>query len=280
MREPLLQFLLVGAALFLLYHFVAPPRPAAQGSRIELSQDDLKQIEVAWESNWQRPPTPAEWRDLVEAQVREQVLYREALAMGLDQGDVIVRRRMGQKLDFLLDDAASLRDPNPAELEAWFRANASQFIVRGRATFCHVYFSPDVKGPQAAARITRALAALKGRTSCASSRIAGLGDRFPDQDYYAEWSPDQVANVFGTEFSKSLFKLPPGRWQGPVLSGLGMHLVLLETLEPDRIPRYDEVDHGKVEAAWVDARRAEAKRKAYETIRAKYKVVLPKQFAP
>jgi peptidyl-prolyl cis-trans isomerase C len=274
LREPLLHFALIGAALFILHLLVAPPRPEAPGSRIELTEDDLRQIDLTWRAKWQRPPTPAEWRDLVDEKVREEVLYREALAMGLDQDDAIVRRRLGQKLEFLMEDVSSIRDPTTAELEAWFKRNAAQFALPGLVTFCHYYFSPDVRGQRAAADAARALTALKPGPSCSSSNTA-LGDRFPDQDYYAERSPDEIASTFGTQFSQSLFKLQPGSWQGPVESGFGWHLVRVEALTPGRVPAFNEVDREQVQSAWLDSRRAESKRNAFDAMRAKYTVVLP-----
>jgi len=245
MRSPLLHFLLIGAVLFMLYSLVSPPRPAAPGSRIELTGDDLKQIEMVWTAKWQRPPTPAEWRGLIDSKVREEVLYREALAMGLDQDDVIIRR--------------------------------AQFSLPARATFCHIYFSPDVRGMRAEAVAARALTALPAGTTCNSS--AALGDRFPDQNYYGERTPEEVANVFGTQFSQSLFRLKPGSWQGPVESGFGWHLVLIDALTPARIPAIGEVDRSRVQSAWLDSQREESKRKAFDAMRAKYEVVLPKPSA-
>jgi len=278
MRSPLLHFLLIGAVLFMLYSLVSPPRPAAPGSRIELTGDDLKQIEMVWTAKWQRPPTPAEWRGLIDSKVREEVLYREALAMGLDQDDVIIRRRLGQKLEFLIEDVSAIRDPSTAELESWYKRNGAQFSLPARATFCHIYFSPDVRGMRAEAVAARALTALPAGTTCNSS--AALGDRFPDQNYYGERTPEEVANVFGTQFSQSLFRLKPGSWQGPVESGFGWHLVLIDALTPARIPAIGEVDRSRVQSAWLDSQREESKRKAFEVMRAKYEVVLPKPSAP
>jgi peptidyl-prolyl cis-trans isomerase C len=278
MREPLVHFLLIGVALFILYFLVAPPRSEAPGTRIELTEDDLRQIDLTWRAKWQRPPTPAEWRGLVDGKIREEILYREALAMGLDQNDAIVRRRLGQKLEFLLEDVSSIRDPTTAELAAWYKQNAAQFALPGLVTFCHVYFSPDVRRQRAAADAARTLATLKPGPSCSSSNTA-LGDRFPDQDYYADRSPDEIASAFGTQFSRSLFKLQPGSWQGPVESGFGWHLVRVEALTPGRLPAFNEVDRAEIQSAWLDSRRAESKRKAFEAMRGKYKVVLPQPSA-
>jgi hypothetical protein len=276
LREPLVHFLLIGAVLFILYYLATPAGPAAPGSRIELTEDDLKQIDIAWTAKWQRPPTPAERRDLVEAKIREEVLYREALAMGLDQDDVIIRRRLGQKLEFLMEDVSAIRDPSQAELESWFKRNAAQFSAPGRATFCHIYFSPDVRGQRAQADAARALASLKAGTSCKSSDATALGDRFPDYSYYADRSSEEVTNTFGTQFSNSLFRLKPGSWRGPIESGLGWHLVLIDALTPARIPAFGEVDRAQVQSAWLDSQREESKRKAFDAMRAKYEVILPR----
>jgi hypothetical protein len=274
LHEPLLLFLLIGAAIFMLYLAVTPRRAADPGSRIELTEDDMRQIELGWTVKWKRPPTPAEWNDLVEDAVREEVLYREALKLGLDQDDTIVRRRLGQKLEFLMEDVSALRDPTTPELKAWYGQHGAQFALPGRVTFCHAYFSPDSPGGQAEARARAALAQLRSNSSCGAS--ASIGDRFPDYDYYANRSPDDVANVFGTQFAEGLFRLRPGGWQGPVESGLGWHLILVEALTPGRVPAFDEVPRAEVESAWQDDQRAQAKRKAYQAMRARYEVALPK----
>jgi len=279
MRSPLLHFLLIGTALFILYDLASPPRPVAPGSQIELTGDDLRQIDLVWLAKWQRLPTPAERRNLIEAKVREEILYREALAMGLDQDDAIIRRRLGQKLEFLFEDVSAIRDPTQAELESWYKSNAAQFSLPGRATFCHVYFSPDIRGQRAAADAARALGAVKAANNCKSADAA-LGDRFPDQNYYTNRTPEEVANIMGTQFAQSLFQLKPGRWQGPVESGFGQHLVLIDSLTPARIPAFAEVDRAQVESAWLDSQREESKRRAYDAMRAKYEVVLPKPPAP
>jgi len=277
MRSPLLHFLLIGAALFMLYAVVAPPRPPAPGSRIELTQDDLRQIDIAWTAKWLRPPTNAEWNDLVDSKVREEVLYREALKMGLDQDDVIIKRRLGQKLEFLVEDASAIRDPSPSELESWYKRNGAQFSIPGRATFCHIYFSPDTRGRRAQADAARTLAALKPAAPCNSPAAANLGDRFPEQSFYADRSQDDVANSFGTAFSQSLFRLKTGAWIGPVESGYGWHLVRIDMLTAPRVPPFGEVNRSRVQTAWLDAQREQSKREAFAAIRKKYEVVLPKQ---
>jgi peptidyl-prolyl cis-trans isomerase C len=145
LREPLVHFLVVGLLLFAAY--AARHREAAPvANQIELTLDDLRQLEIAFTSQWQQPPTPEEMVGLVESRVREDVLYREALALGLDKNDTIVKRRMAQKMEFLAEDVADAREPTTEELGTWFEKNAERSAVPARLTFRHVYFSPDRRG--------------------------------------------------------------------------------------------------------------------------------------
>jgi peptidyl-prolyl cis-trans isomerase C len=274
LREPLLHFLLVGLALFALYRALNPQAVEPENrSRIELTEDDLRQLEVGWMAQWRRPPTPEEVRRLVDGKVREEILYREALALGLDQGDTIVKRRMAQKMEFLAEDVSDLRQPNREELKTWFEKNALRFTIAGRVSFRHLYFSFDRRGERAHEAAQGTLAKLLCQPG-ASPETTTVADPFMFQDNYSDRSPEQVANVFGAKFTRSLFQLEPGRWQGPVESGYGWHLVWVESMTPARLPVFEEVEP-EVRSQWVADQRAEFKRQTFETMRARYEVVLP-----
>ena len=274
-REPLLHFLVIGAALFVIYHWLNPSAANSDTSRrIELTNDDIRQLEISWTSQWQRPPTPEEMRNLVEDKVRQEILYREGLALGLDQGDTIVKRRLAQKMEFLTDDVSALRDPSLDELKKWYAKNGSQFSLPSRITFRHLYFSPDKRGAQARDAAASALEKLAGKADTID--LAALADPFMFQDHYGDRTPDQVANVFGTKFAKELFKLRPGAWNGPVESGLGWHVVWVDSITPGRTPEFEEVDIPDVKSQWLSAQRAETKRELFETMRARYEIVLPR----
>jgi peptidyl-prolyl cis-trans isomerase C len=274
LREPLLHFLLAGLALFAVYRALNPAAVEPEKrSRIELTNDDLRQLEVGWTMQWRRPPTPEEMRRLVDSKVREEILYREALALGLDQGDTIVKRRMAQKMEFLAEDVSDLREPNREELEAWFATNAPRFTVAGRSSFRHLYFSFDKRGERAREAAEGAIAKLVGQPGD-SPVAAALADPFMFQDYYSDRSPEQVVNVFGAKFTQSLFQLDPGSWQGPIESGFGWHLVWVDSMTPARVPAFEEVEP-EVSSAWVAEQRAEFKRQAFEAMKARYEVVLP-----
>lgn len=274
LREPLLQFLLAGFILFAAYSALNPQAgDRFRSNRIQLTEVDLRQIALVWTAKWRRPPTPEEMRGLIEDRVREEVLYRESLALGLDQGDTIVRRRLAQKMEFLAEDTSAIRDPDAVELKAWFEANRERFAEPGRVTFRHLYFSPDRRGDRTREAAANALQKF-AEEAADSAATANAGDRFMYRDYYAEQVPDQVASVFGERFAQALPRLKPGAWQGPVESGLGWHLVFIESATPGRVPAFEEIEPD-VRAAWIDGQRAEAKRNMHALMRARYEIVLP-----
>ena len=156
--EPLVQFLLIGTVLFLGYRALYPsPEAGTPSTRIELTEDDLRQMSVAWLAQGRPAPTPEQMRSLVEMRVREEILYREALALGLDKGDTIVKRRLAQKMEFLFEDVSALREPTKEELRAWFEEHSGRFALPPRASFRHLYFSPDRRGARAREDAVRAL---------------------------------------------------------------------------------------------------------------------------
>ncbi len=273
-REPLVQFLVLGAMLFVAYGALRGDAAVTTSShRIELTLDDLLQLETGFTSQWGRRPTGDEMVGLVESRIREDVLYREALALGLDKDDTIVKRRMAQKMEFVAEDAADAHEPTPDELRAWFAGNAARFTMPGRVTFRHLYFSPDRRGVRARDDAANAYEAVRGAAPDAAATKT-LGDPFMFQDYLADRSPEQLAKEFGPPFARAVFAMPAGSWQAPVESGYGWHVVFVEASEPDRVPAFEEVEPD-VRAAWLADRRAEASKAAYARMRAKYEVVFP-----
>lgn len=274
LREPLVHFLLIGAALFGLYSLTPAGRLALDDSReIRLTLDDLAQLVQVYQSQWRRPPTPAELERLVEERVQQEILYREALGMGLDQDDEIVKRRMAQKMQFLAEDVAAAREPDTAELRDWFVRNASRFARPARVGFRHLYFSPDQRGVRARQDAERALVTLAGQPQDAPV-AATLGDPFMFQDYYRDRAPDFLGKEFGPPFAVALARVKPGSWQGPIQSGFGWHLVFVDTLIPGRVPEFEEIEP-EVKAAWLAEQKAEAWSGAYKEMRARYTVLLP-----
>lgn len=272
LREPLVHFLLLGAILFGAYAYAERPHGGIESStQIRLTIDDISQLVLVFRSQWRRNPTPDELRLLVEDRVREEVLYREAIALGLDKEDTIVRRRMAQKVQFLIEDAA--RAPTREELETWYQANRDRFALPSRVSFRHLYFSPDRRGARAHDDAATALTKLAGQPED-SSLAAGLADAFMFQEYYRDRASDFLGKEFGPNFALAVAKLSPGSWLGPIESGFGWHLVFIDTLIPGRVPAFEEVEDD-VRQAWLAAQKAQAWEKAYRDMRAKYRVQLP-----
>ena len=209
---------------------------------------------------------------MVEDKIKEEVLYREGLAMGLDKDDTIVKRRMAQKMQFLAEDVAAAHEPSTAELKAWFEKNSDEFALPSRYSFRHIYFSPDKRGTNAHDDAAKALAKIAGQPED-SPLIRG---RRPVhvQDYYGDRTPSAIAKEFGPQFAVALEKVKPGSWQGPIESGFGWHLVFVDTVIPGRVPAFEEVE-SEVKTAWLGEQKAQAWQKAYQTMRAKYTVLLP-----
>src|SRR3974390_1285300 len=192
-REPLLHFLVLGAVLFAIYAYMHRGRMGIESSKqIVVSLDELRQMEIYFESQWHRQPTPEEFNAMVEDRVREEVLYREALAMGLDKDDEIVKRRMAQKMQFLAEDVAAAHEPSTAELKAWFDKNKEKFALHSRYSFRPLSFSPDKRGQNAQADAAKALPKVTGQPENSALALS-LGDRFMFQDYYGDRTPEAIA---------------------------------------------------------------------------------------
>ncbi len=239
LREPLLHFVVLGAALFLVHAVASDVFSTDASRRIAITEPEIELLAGGFGRQWQRPPTEDELRALVDGRVREEVLYREALAVGLDQNDVIVRRRMVQKMELLSQDLATLADPRDQELRAFFQERQEEYRVPPRISFSHVYFNTDRRGPAAEEDARRALAELRAATP-PPRRAPERGDRFMLQHDYALRSPLEVQQLFGARFAERLFELELG-WHGPVVSGYGIHLVYVGERVEGRIPEYEEV---------------------------------------
>lgn len=273
-REPLLHFALAGVVLLSGYRLLHPELADRETSnRIVVTEDDLRQMSLTWLAQGRPPPSPEQMRSLVDTWVREEILFREALALGLDQGDTIVKRRMAQKMEFLTDDLSDLREPTRGELQVWFRENAQRFARPARATFRHLYFSPDTRGEQARVAAGQALEALAGRPADAPE-AATLADPFMRAEYDPERTPEQVAKDFGPRFAEALLQLAPGSWQGPIESGFGWHLVFVDSVTPARVPDFEEVEP-EIETAWVAEQRRVFKQKAFEVMKSRYVIEVP-----
>jgi peptidyl-prolyl cis-trans isomerase C len=270
LREPLLHFLLVGAMLFAAD--AALREDAARPDEvIRISEPEIERLRMQWTKQYQRPPGPAELQGVIDERVREEVLYRAALAMGLDQDDSIVRRRLAQKLEFLIEDLVAARAPTDAELGAFFEARRESYRLPARVSFSHVYFSPDRRGPAAERDAQLVLAGLRRETLPAAA--ADRGDGFMMGGSYRQQSADDIEGVFGSEFAAALLALEPGDWAGPIASAYGWHLVRIEARNEARLPKLDEVlDQARHD--WSYEQRRQANEAVFERLLARYELAV------
>jgi len=265
--EPLFHFLALGAGLFVLFALFGS-RDRGDTRRVLVSQEDIARIAATWEVQWRRPPTAQELSGLVNQHIREELLYREALALGLEQDDIIVRRRLVQKMEFLSEDLAVQERAGEAEVEAFFADNEEQFELPARVSLTHIYFSRDRRGESAEGDAEAALARLR---ETGAKETTGLGDRFMLQRHYAQRTEQDLGQLFGRDFASAVFALEPGPWQGPVESGYGLHLVRVEERIEARIPELAEVRED-VEQELLAKRRKDANAAFYARLKELYEI--------
>jgi hypothetical protein len=269
LREPLVHFAILGAALFLTYAVASDLFVAGEARRIVIDESEIELLADGWQRQWQRPPTAEELQGLVDARVREEVLYREAQALGLDVNDIVVRRRMVQKMELLSQDLALLADPTDPELRAFFDENREDYLVPPRISFSHVYFNADRRGEAVFEDAERVLAELRVQTPPPST-APDRGDRFMLAYEYSLRSPQEVQQAFGGRFVQSVFELEPG-WHGPVVSGYGVHLVYITDRVESRVPDYGEV-RDRLVLDFNRMRRDRANEALYEGLSERYEI--------
>ncbi len=260
LKDPLALFLLLGVVIFAVDALVPDP----DDERIEVGVLDIARLSDQWRAQMGRDPTETELAGLVDAHVREEMLVREALKMGLDVNDVIIRRRLAQKLTFLTEDLALLERATDGELRAFFEADAERYRVPARFTFSHIYFSPDRRETARA----DAEAALPDVTE---DNWRTIGDPFMLRRTYAHVTVADIRKDFGTAFSQALPELDGGAWLGPVESGYGFHLVRIDRRTASRLPDFAEVRE-RVATDYDSKRRSDANDTYYETLAAQYRV--------
>ncbi len=201
LKEPLLHFLLLGAGLFLAYGLMSKPGSSAPG-KIVVTAGQIEHLAAGFAKTWQRPPTEAELKGLIDDWVREEIATREAMALGLDKDDTVIRRRLRQKLEFVSDDIAAQTEPTDADLNAYLQAHPESFRVEPRFTFSQVYLNPDKHGEHLARDAARLLAQLKQAGGKAD--ISALGDSLLLEQTFQAVPASEVAKQFGEEFAAGL----------------------------------------------------------------------------
>jgi hypothetical protein len=270
LKEPLLHFVVIGAALFLWFEWSGGGSGAAS-QRIVLSSGQIGHLAVGYGKTWQRPPSDAELKGLIDDWVREEIAVREAMAAGLDRDDTVIRRRLRQKFEFVAEDESSASPPTDAELNSWLDRHAAAFRIEPRVVFRQVFFSRERRGADAQADARRALAKLQSAGT--EAPMAGLGDATMLPQEVDPVPLSEVERAFGAAFAEQVGQLAPGQWAGPVESSFGLHLVLVRERTEGRRPDLAEV-RAAVEREFLADRRKRQLAATYEQLLAKYRVVI------
>jgi len=269
LREPLLHFLLAGAGLFLLFDVVSGPETTGD-DQIIVTSGHIEHLTTLFVKTWQRPPTQVELRGLIDSYILEEVLYREAKAIGLDQDDTIIRRRLKQKMEFLVDDF-SAANPSDVDLQQFVNDDPERFRTDARISFQHVYLVDPAPGA-----VEATLAALQ-QNEVLEAEFSGLSGLLPRR--FDNATETTVAGQFGEGFKNLLFTLDVGQWTGPVESPFGIHLIRIEQIEDGRVPPLSEI-RDIVQRDWLSDRRRSAQAALFEQLRSKYAITIEDYVAP
>lgn len=273
LRDPLSHFLLIAAALFLIWPLISD-RVAPPPNQITIAPPQVQRLIAVFYKTHLRMPNADELSALVEAEIRTEIYYREGIALGLDRDDEIIRRRIAQKLQFMTQDVADRQTPTDTDLQQFLDTHKNQFGAEPEFAFSQIYLNPDRHGDKIAQDAERLLIRLN--TSDGRIDYAADSDPLPVPNDFELTSVDGIANVFGEAFAKALTELPAGRWVGPIRSGFGAHLIIVRDKREATTPQLSQVRDAVVRE-WQAARRDEANADTYRDMRAKYviKVELP-----
>jgi len=266
LKDPLVHFLVLGACLFVFFFWRGDADDQPQ--RIRISAEQVAQLRQAATLLQGRAPSDQELEELIEPTIREEILYREALALGLDENDDEVRTRLVEKMQYLTQDLA---DPEPAseqELREFFDASPDLFRVPELVTFDQIFFSPMQRGNDLDTDVAAAIEQLVG-----GHDGSGLGDRTPLQDQFVGAPRERVDVLFGTALTDAVFTMQPGVWSGPYESDFGWHVVRLVERTQALQPAFEAVREQALQL-FAEQRRRQANEAGYAEIRARYDIIV------
>jgi parvulin-like peptidyl-prolyl isomerase len=275
LKKPTLHVILLGLIVAAAILLAKGPPSADASKRVVITGADLLQQRAAFMRTWQREPTAEELRGALEQHIRQEVLYREALARGYDRDDLVVRRAMQQKMEFLAASQALQEPPSEEEIEAFFALRKERYRLPAVLSFAQVYLSPDQRGAAAEQAAIDLLAQLRAEDP-ETDALRTWGDAIMLDAFYADQTERDVSAAFGELFAEAVVRLPIGEWQGPVSSGYGLHLVKVIEREESRVPEWREVAGRIINDMEFEARAA-ARDQLYQEIAQNYEVVLDGQ---
>ncbi len=273
-KEPLIHFFVLGLVVFGLHGVLEQkPERADDPYLVEVSSAELEWLRTMWNKRMGREPTVEDLRGQVNQVIRERILEREAVEMGLDKDDVVVRRRLARKMEFLFKDLSSLSQPTDEELRQYLDENGSRYETPVRVTFTQAFFDSDKRGAEGADRAVKAFLESSGAEDVNPSVAPGLGDASMLPPHCGECDAREIRGRFGEGFFDTVKTLQPGSWHGPVKSGYGLHAVYVQERSEARLPAFDEI-RARIEVDWISQRQRMNTQKAYQELRSQYRVLV------
>jgi len=266
LRDPLVHFLVIGALLFGAFKLAGADDQYASGE-IVVSAGQIADLQAIFSRTWQRPPNEEELNSLIGDYIRDEVLYREAVAMGLDRDDAVIRRRLRQKMEFVADAMADV-EPTDEELRTYVAEHPGLFRKEPRFSFSHIYFKPESSRP-GGAELENLLRFINAGTTKADD----IGDAFMPGFHFEDLPRSGVAQIFGEDFASWIDRSRSGRWEGPVTSAYGIHLVHVSKRVEAREPPLQEIREA-ARREWLYARRVVANDALYEKLRSRYVITI------
>jgi hypothetical protein len=277
LREPMLHFVIAGALLFAGDAFLNRDQAASdEVESIRIGEGEIRWLHETFANQWQRPPTNEELSGLVASLLEEELLAREARALGLDQGDTIVRRRLAQKLSFLVEDTSQIVEPTEDELHRFYSANIDRFQTEPRVSFAQIFFSTE-RRRHAEADAKAALISISATDGTTDPAL--MGDSLLLEQSFRDIDRRALSGMFGADFAAAVFGLKPGSWHGPIRSGFGLHLVEVTHVSP-AVRRPFEAVRSKVMEDWRRQRESEMNASYLAKLREKYGVVVEDGIKP
>jgi len=268
-REPLVQFVLLGAILAVLIS-LGPDSGTPRDDQIVVTAQKIDHLAGLWIQTWKRPPTPEELDGLVRDYLREELAYREGTAVGMDRDDAIIRRRIRQKMEFIAEDIGAMVEPTDDDLQEYLDANPDDFLIGPVFTFRQVFFSGDQRGSTVESDARDVLAQLSDSRDLDSTP---LGDRVFFKPGYADEPIRDVASEFGMDFAMALEEVEPGHWQGPIRSAYGLHLVFIDEKIDGGVPPLSVIRPAVIRE-WKHTRKGEMLELFYEELAQKYEITV------
>jgi hypothetical protein len=265
LREPLLHFLLAGALLFAIFGRTDTDA-GKDDHQIVVTAADSDRLAASFSRTWNRPPDAQELQAQIQDYIREEVLYRTALSLGLDKDDAVIRRRLRQKMEFLLED--TIPPATEAELRAYYQGHTEKFRSPALISFRQIFVSAR-RGGSADADAKLILAHLVADAPGAEEE----GDPFTLSEGFSRTPVDQIARQFGDDFARKLTQAKPGHWTGPLRSAYGLHIAIVTEYQPTTLAPFEQV-RVAVEREWFAGRRIAAQADQYRTLVGRYKIVI------